>query len=48
MGKSLLYFNHYDSLETLIAKIEAFTPSRLRDLANQVFHPDNLSTLIYR
>jgi predicted Zn-dependent peptidase len=47
-GQDLLYVNHYDSLETLIAKIEAFTPSRLSDLANQVFHPDNLSTLIYR
>lgn len=48
MGKSLLYFDRYDSLEALIAKIEAFTPSRLRDLANQVFHPDKLTTLIYR
>jgi len=48
MGKSMLYFNGYDTMEEFIRKIDAFTPQRLWDIANQVLDANNLSVLIYK
>jgi len=48
MGKSMLYFNTYDSMAELIRKIERFTPQRMMEIAQQVLDPDKLSVLIYK
>jgi predicted Zn-dependent peptidase len=48
MGKSLMYYGKYDSMEELIRKIESITPQRLMEIAREVFNPDTMSLLIYR
>jgi predicted Zn-dependent peptidase len=48
LGKSLLVFNRIDSLEETSRKIDNITSSQLRDIANEVFDPSKLSTLIYK
>jgi predicted Zn-dependent peptidase len=48
MGKSLLYFNHYDSMEEIIRKIERITPLKLTEIACQILNPESLSLLIYK
>jgi predicted Zn-dependent peptidase len=47
-GKSLLAANKIDSLEEICSKIEKITSSQLLDIANEVFDPPRLSTLIYK
>jgi predicted Zn-dependent peptidase len=48
LGKSLLVFNKIDSLEEICRKIDNLTSSDLLDIANEVFDPAGLSTLIYK
>ncbi|MDP4278759.1 MAG: pitrilysin family protein [Bacteroidota bacterium] len=48
MGKSMLYFNAYDSMEEIIRKIEYITSAKLTEIACQVLDPDKLSLLIYK
>lgn len=48
MGKSFLRFQKYDSLETRFARIESITTSDLLEVANRVFDPTQLTTLIYK
>lgn len=48
LGKSMLVFNKIDSLEETYRKIDRVTSSQLRDIANEVFNPPGLSTLIYQ
>lgn len=47
MGKSLLYFNYFESVEMALAKIEALTAKQLQEVAKEVFHPDTMSLLVY-
>lgn len=47
-GKSLLIFNRIDSPEEIYAKIDRITSAQLRDIANEIFDPSSLSTLIYK
>ena len=47
LGKSFLHHNRYDSLPEVFQKIEAVTATELCDVANELFHPDRLSQLIY-
>ena len=47
MGKSMLVFNKLDSLEEVSRKIDAITENMILDIANEILHPENLSTLIY-
>jgi predicted Zn-dependent peptidase len=48
LGKSLLVFNKIDTIEDICKKIEAVTASELLDIANDIFEPSKLSTLIYK
>lgn len=48
MGKSLLFFNKVDSLETVYAKINKLTTENILEIANEVFDKDKLSSLIYK
>lgn len=47
LGKSLITFNRIDSIEEICMKIDGITDSGLLDIANEIFEPSKLSTLIY-
>ncbi|MBN1118509.1 MAG: insulinase family protein [Bacteroidales bacterium] len=46
-GKSLLVYNKVDELDTILKKIDSITASQIMEVAQDVLHPDKLSTLIY-
>jgi predicted Zn-dependent peptidase len=48
MGKSMLYFNYYDSIDEIVAKIESITPDKIIEVASRIFAPEDLSVLIYK
>ncbi len=48
LGKSMLNYNRIDTLEDVYQKITAVSAQQLRDIANQVFNPADLSLLIYQ
>ncbi len=48
LGKSLLVFNKIDTLEEICRKIDNLTSSELLEIANEIFDPAKLSTLIYK
>ena len=48
LGKSLLIFNKIERLEDTYRKIDKITSSELIKMANEVFDPAGLSTLIYK
>jgi predicted Zn-dependent peptidase len=48
LGKSLMVFDRIDSPEKICHKIDNITSSRLLDIANEVFEPSRLSTLIFK
>jgi predicted Zn-dependent peptidase len=48
MGKSMLHFNRYDSMEEVVRKVESFSPSKLQEIANEILDPEALSLLIYK
>jgi predicted Zn-dependent peptidase len=47
MSKSLLDFNRVDSLEEVFAKINKVTAPQLLEIANEMFDPRQLSSLIF-
>jgi len=47
LGKSLLLFNQIDTIEEIHDGIERLTASELMDIANNYFHPDQCSELIF-
>jgi len=48
IAKSFLLFNKVESLEELAEKIDQITAGSLLEVANEVFAPEQLSTLIYK
>lgn len=48
MGKSMLYFNGYDTIEEFVRKIDGFTPEKLMEIANRVLDTDKMSILFYK
>ncbi len=48
LAKNLLVFDNIDSPEKISKKIDALTSSQLLEIANEVFEPGELSTLIYK
>ncbi len=46
-GKSLLSFNRIDTFEEIRQKVEAITAKDLQEVANEIFDPGALSTLVY-
>jgi predicted Zn-dependent peptidase len=47
MSKSLLDFNHVDTLEEVFAKINKVNADQLLEIANEMFEPKDLSSLIF-
>ena len=47
-GKSLLIFNKIETIEDICMKIDRITDSELLEIANDIFEPSKLSTLIYK
>lgn len=47
-GKSMLVFNRVDTLEEICNKIDSLTAGHLLEIANEVFEPSGLSTIIYK
>jgi predicted Zn-dependent peptidase len=48
IGKSLLMYNKIDTIEQINSKIDKITSSDLLEVANDIFHPDQLSMLVYK
>jgi predicted Zn-dependent peptidase len=48
LGKSLLVFDRIDSMEEICNKIDQITSDEILQIANEVFEPSGLSTLIYK
>jgi len=48
MGKSMLHFNRFDSMDEVAAKVMRYTPALLRDIANEILDPASMSMLIYK
>ena len=46
-GKSLLHYDRYDSMEQVVARIQQITADDIQRVANEVYAPERLSTLIY-
>ena len=47
LGKSFLHYNRYDSMAEVEERIRKITATEILEVANEVSHPDRLSTLIY-
>ena len=47
MSKSLLDYGRVDSLEEIFAKINSVTDSQVLDIANEMFDPKELSSMIF-
>ena len=48
MGKGFLMDGELKSMQSIQKKIEAVTPEEIMEVANEVFEPDQISTLIYK
>jgi predicted Zn-dependent peptidase len=48
LGKSLLVFNHVDSIETIFEKIEKIGSSEILEIANEILDEPQSSILIYQ
>lgn len=47
-GKSMLRFRKFESLNEMIDRIDQIDATAILNVSQALFHPDNLSTLIYR
>ena len=47
MGKSYLHYNHYDTLPEVYRKVEQVTAEQLLEVANEIFDPDKMFSLLY-
>lgn len=47
LGKSFLHYNRYDTIPEVLAKIERVTADDMLEVANEIFSPERLSSLIY-
>lgn len=48
IGKSLLNYGKVDSLEVVYEKINRITANELLEISNEIFNPEQISTLIYQ
>ena len=48
LGKSLLVFDKIDTIEEICRKIDNVSASEILEIANEIFEPSRLSTLIYK
>lgn len=47
LGKSYFHFNHFDSLNEVVTKINAITAEQIIEVANEIFPENKLYSLIY-
>jgi len=47
-GKSLLLHNEIESFESIVKDVESLSAETLQDVANEILHPENFSSLIFR
>ena len=47
LGKNILLRNQYDTLESIIAAVEATTPEQLLEISNDIFDPARMSQLTF-
>jgi hypothetical protein len=47
MGKNMLVYGKIDPVEEIYRKIDNISALNLTEMANDVFNPDRLSTLIF-
>lgn len=47
-GRSLLLFDHIESLRETTERIDAIRPGDILEVANEILNPENIFTLIYR
>jgi len=47
LGKSFLHYNHYDSIEETVKKIDAITSDKMLELSNILFREEDLFYLSY-
>ena len=48
MAKSFLHYNRCESADKLFARIQSLSAEQLLEVANELFAPERISTLIYR
>jgi predicted Zn-dependent peptidase len=48
LGKSIMLFNRFDTMETIAHKIEEITAGDLIETANEILAPDKLSMLVFK
>jgi len=48
IGKSLLLYNKVETLDEIYRKVEALTSEDLIEIANEIFDPNQMTTLIYK
>jgi predicted Zn-dependent peptidase len=48
MGRSMLHFNRFDSVEEVAEKLESVTAIQLQHIAQEVFATDRLTVLLYK
>ena len=48
LGKSFLHYNRYDTLPEVFARVESLTVENIQEVANEVFAPERLFSLIYQ
>jgi predicted Zn-dependent peptidase len=48
LGRSLLHYNRIDTIEDVYAKINAVTAITILEIANEIFNPEQLSSLILK
>ncbi len=48
LGKSIMLFNRYDTMEAIQKKIEEISADHLIETANEIFAPEKLSMLIFK
>lgn len=48
MGKNVITYNKVDTVDEIYRKIDLISAGDIQDLANQVFDPSQLSTLIFQ
>ena len=47
MAKQMLYHHHAPAWQETFAKVQQITPTQLQDVANEVFAPETIYTLLY-
>lgn len=48
VGSGELYFDSYNSLDSILAKVQAVTPEAIRRVANDLFEKDRFTTVVIR